>query len=54
MDDGTKTRTTESEWSELWQQEIAAIRRTRRTTYIVAGVVAAIAVLIVLLPLLMR
>lgn len=45
---------TDPAWPGLWQQELAAIRRTRRTTYIVAGLVAVIAVLIVLLPLLLR
>jgi len=37
-------------WSDLWQREMAAIKRTQRMTYIIAGIVAALAVAIMILP----
>ncbi|HEX8986552.1 MAG TPA: hypothetical protein VF816_01220 [Rhodocyclaceae bacterium] len=51
MDDRTKPDSfAEAAWSDLWHQEIAAIKRSRRTTYLLVGLIAAIACLIVLLP----
>lgn len=37
-------------WADLWQREMAAIKRAQRTTYIVAALVAALAVLVMILP----
>jgi hypothetical protein len=37
-------------WSDLWQREMASIRRAQRTTYLVAGTVALVAVIIMILP----
>lgn len=37
-------------WSDLWQREMAAIKRAQRTTYLVAGSVALLAVAIMLVP----
>ncbi len=37
-------------WSDLWQREIASIRRAQRITYLVAGIVAAIALTVMVLP----
>ncbi|MGE5467257.1 MAG: hypothetical protein ACM3Y9_07530 [Ignavibacteria bacterium] len=37
-------------WSDLWQREMAAIKRAQRTTYVVAALVAALAVVVMILP----
>jgi hypothetical protein len=37
-------------WTDLWHREMAAIRRTQHATYLVAGIVALLAILIMLLP----
>ena len=37
-------------WSDLWQREMAAIKRAQRATYIVAAIIAIVAVVVLILP----
>lgn len=37
-------------WSTVWQREMAAIKRAQRATYIVAIVVAGLAIVVMLIP----
>jgi hypothetical protein len=37
-------------WSDLWQREMAAIKRAQRATYIIAAIIAVVAVVVMILP----
>ncbi len=37
-------------WSTIWQREMAAIKRAQRVTYMLAAVVAGLAVVVMLIP----
>lgn len=37
-------------WSDLWQREMAAIKRAQRTTYLVAAIIAVLAIVVMILP----
>lgn len=40
-------------WTDLWQREMQSIKRAQRTTYLLAGVVALLAIFVMVLPILL-